>query len=51
MTIQDKVEVEGHTGGSMGGEPGTPGPIMLQGDHSAVDYRNIWIKPIEAPKK
>jgi len=51
VKVQDKVVVEGHTGGSMGGELGTAGPIMLQGDHSAVDYRNMWIKPIEAVKK
>jgi len=48
--IHDGVEVPGHTGGSMGGQPGTPGPIMLQGDHSTVYYRNIWVRPIEEKK-
>jgi len=47
--IQDNVEVTRHTGGSMGGKLGTPGPIMLQGDHTTVWYRNIWIKPL--PRK
>ena len=42
--------VAGHTGGSMGGKPDPPGPIMLQGDHTTVSYRNIWIKPIPRPK-
>ena len=51
VKIQDKVVVEGHTGGSMGGELGTPGPIMLQGDHTSMEYRNIWIKPLEPVKK
>ncbi|MFP4056305.1 MAG: DUF1080 domain-containing protein [Candidatus Brocadiia bacterium] len=46
-TIHDGVEIQGHTGGSMGGEPGTPGPLMLQGDHSTVWYRNIWLKPLD----
>jgi len=45
--IQDGVEVPGHTGGSMGGEPGTAGPIMLQGDHTNVWYRNIYLRPIK----
>ncbi len=47
--IQDNVEVNRPTGGSMGGQLGTPGPIMLQGNHSTVWYRNIWIKPL--PRK
>ena len=49
--IQDAVEVPGHTGGSMGGKPGTPGPIMLQGDHTTLWYRNIWIKPLPREDK
>ena len=44
--IQDGIEVPGITGGSMGGKPDTPGPIMLQGNHTTVWYRNIWVKPI-----
>ncbi len=44
--VQDHVKVPGHTGGSLGGKPGTPGPIMLQGDHTNVWYRNIYLKPI-----
>lgn len=44
--IQDGVEVPGHTGGSLGGTPGTPGPVMLQGNHTTVWYRSIWIKPL-----
>ena len=47
--IQDNVEVNRPTGGSLGGQLGTPGPIMLQGNHSTVWYRNIWIKPL--PRK
>jgi hypothetical protein len=50
-TIQDKVELPGLTGGSLGGKPGTPGPIMLQGNHTTVWYRNIWIKPLPREEK
>jgi len=48
--IQDRVEVPGHTGGSLGGTPGTPGPVMLQGNHTTVWYRNIWAKPLPREK-
>jgi hypothetical protein len=23
--------------------PGAKGPIVLQGDHDAVQYRNVWV--------
>jgi hypothetical protein len=45
--IHENVEVKGGTGGQLGPEKPT-GPIMLQGDHGIVGYRNITIKPIEA---
>ena len=48
--IQDGIEVPGNTSGSMGGRPDTPGPIMLQGNHTTVWYRNIWLKPIPREK-
>jgi len=44
--IQDKVELKGCTGGALDGDDSKPGPLMLQGDHSTVWYRNIWIKPL-----
>ena len=49
--IQDKVELPGATGGSLGGTPGTPGPLMMQGNHTTVWYRNIWIKPLPREEK
>ena len=49
--IQDGIEVPGNTGGSMGGTPGTPGPVMLQGNHTTVWYRNIWAKPLPREKE
>jgi len=49
--IQDKVELPGATGGSLGGKPGTPGPLMMQGNHTTVWFRNIWVKPLPREEK
>jgi len=43
MTIIDNVEIPGITGGALDSDEGAPGPLMLQGDHSGVRYRNIRI--------
>jgi hypothetical protein len=37
---------EGGTRSSLGG-PDRPGPILLQGDHGPVAYRNIYIRKLE----
>jgi hypothetical protein len=44
-TIIDNVEIPGITGGALDSAEGEPGPIMLQGDHTAIRYRNIRIVP------
>jgi hypothetical protein len=36
----------GCTGGALWADESKPGPIYLQGDHRAVDYRNIILTPI-----
>jgi hypothetical protein len=38
-------EIPGITGGALDSDEGAPGPIMLQGDHGPVDFRNIYITP------
>jgi len=38
-------EIPGITGGALNSNEGEPGPILLQGDHGPVDYRNIIITP------
>ena len=38
-------EIPGITGGALDSNEGEPGPIYLQGDHGAIDYRNIFIIP------
>src|SRR5690625_4294692 len=37
--------IPGITGGALDSREGEPGPSMIQGDHGAVDYRNITITP------
>jgi hypothetical protein len=44
-TIIFKQEIPGITGGALDSNEGAPGPIMLQGDHGPIEYRNIIITP------
>jgi Domain of Unknown Function (DUF1080) len=38
-------EIPGITGGAINSKEAEPGPLMIQGDHGPVDYRNIIITP------
>lgn len=44
-TIIHPQEIPGITGGALDSNEGTPGPLMIQGDHGAVEYRNITVTP------
>ncbi|MHC4461419.1 MAG: 3-keto-disaccharide hydrolase [Planctomycetota bacterium] len=44
--IIDNEPLLGCTGGALWSDEFRPGPIYLQGDHSAVSYRNIVLTPI-----
>jgi len=44
-TIICNQEIPGITGGALNSREGEPGPIMLQGDHEPIEYRNIMITP------
>ena len=44
--IHENVEVTGPTRAAMFGDEKPNGPLMLQGDHGPVAYRNIRIRPI-----
>ncbi|MDP6524834.1 MAG: DUF1080 domain-containing protein [Kiritimatiellia bacterium] len=44
--IQENIEMEECTPGSVDGKEKPEGPIMFQGDHGPVAYRNIVIKPL-----
>jgi hypothetical protein len=45
VTVIDNAEIPGITGGALDSQEGEPGPIMLQGDHEKIYYRNIVITP------
>jgi hypothetical protein len=44
MVICNQV-IPGITGGAIDSKEGEPGPILIQGDHGPIDYRNIVITP------
>lgn len=45
QTVMDKEEMPGITGGALDSDEGAPGPLMLQGDHGKVWFRNIEVTP------
>ena len=44
--VIDNAPVRGCTGGALFGDVGRDGPVYLQGDHTSVRYRNIWLRPL-----
>lgn len=42
--ICDQI-IPGITGGAINSQEGEPGPLLIQGDHGPIDYRNIVITP------
>jgi Domain of Unknown Function (DUF1080) len=44
-TVICNQSIPGITGGALDSKEGEPGPLLLQGDHGPVDYRNIIITP------
>ncbi len=45
-TVIDGEDIPGPTGGALDSDEGQPGPLMLQGDHGVVSYRNITLTPL-----
>jgi len=46
--VIDDAEIDGTTGGALDGNVTAPGPLLLQGDHGKVAYRNIKIRALAA---
>jgi hypothetical protein len=49
VKIHDNVECTKPTGGQLDDKQNEPGPILLQGDHGTVSFRNIRIKELPKP--
>jgi len=45
-TVIADQTIPGITGGALDSNEGEPGPIYLQGDHTAVEYRKIVLTPV-----
>jgi hypothetical protein len=46
LTVQKDVEVDGPTRAAMDAPEAATNPLMLQGDHGPVAYRNIYYRPL-----
>ena len=44
-TVINNQDIPGITGGAIDSNEGEPGPLLIQGDHGPVEYRNIIITP------
>lgn len=47
VVVHENVELKGPTRASLYQDEKPTGPLMLQGDHGPVAYRNIWIVPLK----
>lgn len=48
ILVQKDVSVDGPTRASMDLPEAAENPIMLQGDHGSVSFRNIYVRPLDA---
>lgn len=46
QVVHQDVELTGPTRAGLGEDEKPVGPLMLQGDHGPVAYRNVWLKPL-----
>ena len=46
VKVIDNQPVPQPTAGAINTDPSAPGPIYLQGDHTSVAYRNIYLAPV-----
>ena len=44
-TVIADQTIPGITGGALDSDEGAPGPFVLQGDHTAVEFRNFRVTP------
>jgi hypothetical protein len=46
VKVIDNQPITGPTGGAIYTDPSAPGPIYLQGDHTSVKYKNIYLATV-----
>lgn len=46
-TVVCDREIPGITGGALDSDEGAPGPLLLQGDHGPVEFRDITLTPAQ----
>ncbi len=46
VLIQDNAQITGPTGGAIGQDETPTGPLLLQEHGHAVQYRNVWFRPL-----
>lgn len=51
VTLHENVDLEGPTRAHMLRPESPLGPLMLQGDHGPVAYRNIYIRPMKVSRE
>ena len=49
VVVHEDVELTGPTLASTFHDEQPAGPLMLQGDHGPVAYRNIWLRDVSGP--
>ena len=49
-TVICNREIPGITGGALDSAEAEPGPLLIQGDHGAVEYRNIVVTPAKGAR-
>lgn len=47
ITIHDKVKLTSVTAGGLDADPSKPGPLLLQDHGDPVQFRNIWVLPLD----
>jgi hypothetical protein len=51
QVIHDDVELKWPTGANWNAKEVATGPLLLQGDHGPVAFRNVRVRPLAAPAK
>jgi hypothetical protein len=46
-TVIDRQTIPGITGGALDSDEGSPGPLLIQGDHGPIEFRKLVLTPAE----